>query len=119
MLRIAQIFNVSPEFVQQHLMAEGRFNMLKAGVDYLLQKQEGRGACAVSHFYAAECHARYSIFWQLPEIRGFDKPMLEDEREPLVGELSDRKAKAKAEAQRHFGLDEDSRLLPRIQLHSI
>ena len=40
-------------------MAEGRFNMLKAGVDFLLERQEGRGACAVSEYYAFECHARY------------------------------------------------------------
>ena len=25
--------------------------------------------------------ARYSVFWQLPRIRGVDNPMLEDERE--------------------------------------
>eukprot|EP00438_Fugacium_kawagutii_P008338 Skav233352 [mRNA] locus=scaffold394:426444:426941:- [translate_table: standard] len=37
---VAQIFNVSQEFVRQHLTAEGRFNMLKAGVDFLLEHQE-------------------------------------------------------------------------------
>ena len=38
--KVARIFNVSQEFVFQHLTAEGRFNMLKAGVDYLLEYQE-------------------------------------------------------------------------------
>ena len=38
--KVARIFNVSQEFVFQHLTAEGRFNMLKAGVDYLLEYQD-------------------------------------------------------------------------------
>ena len=37
---LARIFNVSQDFVYQHLTAEGRFNMLKAGVDFLLTYQE-------------------------------------------------------------------------------
>ena len=37
---LARIFNVSQDFVYQHLTAEGRFNMLKAGVDFLLAYQE-------------------------------------------------------------------------------
>ena len=38
--KVARIFNVSQQFIFQHLTAEGRFNMLKAGVDYLLEHQE-------------------------------------------------------------------------------
>lgn len=38
--KLARIFNVSQEFVLKHLTAEGRFNMLKAGVDFLLAHQE-------------------------------------------------------------------------------
>ena len=38
--KLARIFNVSQEFVFKHLTAEGRFNMLKAGVDFLLAHQE-------------------------------------------------------------------------------
>ena len=37
---VARIFNVSKNFVYRHLTAEGRFNMLKAGVDFLLERQE-------------------------------------------------------------------------------
>ena len=102
--KMARIFNVSPEFISKHLMAEGRFNMLKAGVDFLLERQEGRGACAVSQYYATECHARYSIFWQLPQIVGIDNPMLEEEREPLDKDLTEKKLEAKSETQRRFGL---------------
>ncbi|CAK9064462.1 unnamed protein product [Durusdinium trenchii] len=110
--KVAVIFNVSPDFVRQHLMAEGRFNMLKAGVDFLLERQEGRGACAVSEYYAFECHARYSIFWQLPGIRGIDNPMLEEEREVLDKDLTEKKQEAKREAQSRFGLnvEPDARL---------
>ncbi|CAL1154275.1 unnamed protein product, partial [Cladocopium goreaui] len=110
--KLARIFNVSQEFVLKHLTAEGRFNMLKAGVDFLLAHQEGRGACAVSQFYAAECHSRYSVFWQLPGIGGVDNPMLEDEREVNLEDLKQKKSAAKAMVQREFGLkvDPDARL---------
>ena len=52
--KLAHIFDVSPDFVQQHLVSEGRFNMLKAGVDFLLEHQQGQGACAVSQYYAQD-----------------------------------------------------------------
>ena len=104
---MAQVFNVSRSFVVQRLLFEGRFNMLKAGVDFLLEKQQGIGACAVSHYYAAECHSRYSVFWQLPKIRGLDNPMLEEERATLRHDLKTQKADAKARCQRQFGLRED------------
>ncbi|CAL1160984.1 unnamed protein product [Cladocopium goreaui] len=111
--KVARIFNMSEDFIFAHLTAEGRFNMLKAGVDFLLAYQEGQGAYAVSQFYAAECHARYSIFWQLPSIGGIDNPMLEDEREAdLLKDLSVQKAEAKRQVQSEFGLnvDPDARL---------
>lgn len=38
--KVARIFNVTEEFVFRHLTAEGRFNMLKAGVDFLLEYQD-------------------------------------------------------------------------------
>ena len=104
---MAQIFNVSQEFVKQHLLFEGRFNMLKAGVDFLLEKQQGLGACAVSQYYAAECHSRYSVFWRLPKFRGLDNPMLEEERAVLSHDLQTQKSDAKARCQRQFGLIEN------------
>ncbi|CAJ1418441.1 unnamed protein product [Effrenium voratum] len=102
--KLAHIFDVSPDFVQQHLVSEGRFNMLKAGVDFLLEHQQGQGACAVSQYYAQECFARYSLFWQLPSIDGLDNPMLEEERAPLSEDMRTKKCAAKEETQRHFGL---------------
>ena len=41
--KVARIFNMSEDFIFAHLTAEGRVNMLKAGVDFLLAYQE-RGA---------------------------------------------------------------------------
>ena len=56
--------------------------------------------------------ARYSIFWQLPGIRGIDNPMLEEEREVLDKDLTEKKQEAKREAQSRFGLnvEPDARL---------
>lgn len=45
--KVARIFNVTEEFVFRHLTAEGRFNMLKAGVDFLLEYQDW-GSLSVS-----------------------------------------------------------------------
>ncbi|CAE7722647.1 mok14, partial [Symbiodinium sp. CCMP2456] len=105
---MAEVFNVPKMFVKQHLVFEGRFNMLKAAVDFLLEKQQGVGACAVSEYYAAECHSRYSVFWRLPKFRGLDNPMLEEERATLRADLKTQKAEAKARCQEHFGLKEDA-----------
>lgn len=53
--KVARIFNVSQEFVFQHLTAEGRFNMLKAGVDYLLEYQERLAGRVGTGFVGCRC----------------------------------------------------------------
>eukprot|EP00929_Paragymnodinium_shiwhaense_P027907 TRINITY_DN16274_c0_g3_i1.p1 TRINITY_DN16274_c0_g3~~TRINITY_DN16274_c0_g3_i1.p1 ORF type:complete len:2002 (+),score=497.55 TRINITY_DN16274_c0_g3_i1:86-6091(+) len=80
---MAKIWNLPVDVVRDHLILDGRLNMLKAAVDYVLVNQEGRGVCAVSDYYAQECMATYSIFWRLPAIDGLDNPMLEEERPKL------------------------------------
>ena len=103
---MAEIFNLPMTFVAKHLLFEGRFNMVKAAVDFLLEKQQGLGACAVSHYYAAECYSRYSVFWELPKIHGIDNPMLEEERASLTTDLRRMKVDAKSRCQKLYKLNE-------------
>ncbi|CAK0867763.1 unnamed protein product [Prorocentrum cordatum] len=104
--RIASIFNLSADKVQKHLVLDGRFNMLKAAVDFLLEHQGGVGACAVSDHYALEVRQLYGLLWRLPTVQGLENPMLEDERVEW-DDLHSRRAAAKATIQRQLGLRED------------
>lgn len=104
---IASVFNLPPHMVQDHLLLDGRFNMLKAAVDFILEKQDGIGACAVSQWYAAECHAQYAVLWSLPVLHGLDNPMLEEERIHIEGNLAEAKADAKRRLQQRFGLEQN------------
>lgn len=104
---MANIWNLPVDMVQKHLVLDGRFNMLKAAVDYVLEFQDGVGICGVSEQYAKECKKQYSIFWRVPEIAGLDNPMLEEERAQLTDTLAKMKSDSKSEIQRTFGLKED------------
>ncbi|CAJ1433563.1 unnamed protein product [Effrenium voratum] len=104
---IASVFNLPVQMVKDHLVLDGRFNMLKAAVDFILERQNGEGACAVSQWYAAECHSAYGVLWHLPAVHGLDNPMLEEERVVITGSLADAKAEAKQRLQRRFGLEEN------------
>eukprot|EP00929_Paragymnodinium_shiwhaense_P031722 TRINITY_DN17710_c0_g3_i1.p1 TRINITY_DN17710_c0_g3~~TRINITY_DN17710_c0_g3_i1.p1 ORF type:complete len:1937 (-),score=531.64 TRINITY_DN17710_c0_g3_i1:89-5899(-) len=104
---MARIWNLPPAMTEKHLLDMGRFNMLKAAVNYVLEKQNGVGVCAVSQFYAQECHNMYSVLWPLPVIDGLDNPMLEEERAKLTEPLLVTKAKAKEEIQKAFELNVD------------
>ena len=59
--KVARIFNMSEDFILAHLTAEGRFNMLKAGVDFLLAYQE-RGADMKWYAEFHECTYQPIIF---------------------------------------------------------
>lgn len=59
---VASIFNLPQHIVTEHLLLDGRFNLLKAGVDFLIARQSGVGCCAVSHWYAAECHSQFPFY---------------------------------------------------------
>ena len=109
---IASLFNLPPQMVKDHLLLDGRFNMLKAAVDFVIEKQNGEGVCAVSQWYAAECHSSYGVLWPLPRIQGLDNPMLEEERAVVKGDITQAKAEAKLRVQRRFGLRQspDARL---------
>lgn len=102
--KIAQIFNLPPEMVQRHLVEEGRFNMLKSAVCFVLERQQGFGVFAVSGYYAQECYLAHSIFWRLPSIKGLDNPMLESERPTIEQDLTFAKAAAKQQIQEQFHL---------------
>ena len=104
---VASIFNLPKDIVTEHLLLDGRFNMLKAGVDFLVARQDGVGCCAVSHWYAAECHSQFSVLWELPVVQGLDNPMLEEERVQIHGDLTSVKADAKKRIQRRLGLEEN------------
>ncbi|CAK0867768.1 unnamed protein product [Prorocentrum cordatum] len=104
--RIASIFNLSADQVQKHLVLDGRFNMLKAAVDFLLEHQRGVGACAVSEHYALEVRQLYGLLWRLPAVQGLENPMLEEERVEY-DDLHSRRATAKAAIQRQLGLNQD------------
>jgi len=101
---VATIFNLPEKRVHDHLVHEGRFNMLKAAVDFVMERQQGKGVSAVSKFYAEECLCNYSILWPLPTVAGLDNPMLEEERPVLDGSLETVKAEAKAKVQEALGL---------------
>mmetsp|Transcript_25539 Transcript_25539/g.82315 ORF Transcript_25539/g.82315 Transcript_25539/m.82315 type:complete len:921 (+) Transcript_25539:203-2965(+) len=113
---VADIFNLPPHIVRGHLLQEGRFNMLKAVVDFIKEKQDGQGICAVSEQYARECENMYSLFWKpsvssvcrrrqrAHVVEGLDNPMLEEAR--FNGDnLQEEKARAKAEIQDLYKLD--------------
>ncbi|OLQ09968.1 hypothetical protein AK812_SmicGene6427 [Symbiodinium microadriaticum] len=48
------VFNLRIRAIRKYVLFEGRFNMLKAGVAYIKETQNGHGVCAVSANYAAE-----------------------------------------------------------------
>ncbi|CAK9048525.1 unnamed protein product [Durusdinium trenchii] len=102
---LAYVFNLPKHIVAEHLLLDGRFNMLKSAVDFICSRQNGFGACAVSHWYAAECHSAYSVLWELPVVHGLDNPMLEEERVHLEGDLASVKADAKKRIQQRLGLE--------------
>ena len=104
---VASIFNLPKDVVSDHLLLDGRFNLLKAAVDFLVERQNGFGCCAVSHWYAAECHSQYSVLWELPVVQGLDNPMLEEERVQVQGDLTSVKADAKKRIQQRLGLEEN------------
>lgn len=104
--RLANIWNLPVSITKKHLVFEGRFNMLKAGVDFVMLKQGGRGIHAVSTHYADEVNRKFSLFWQC-KVQGLDNPMLEEERPILTEPLKDRKASAKLEVQKLLHLNED------------
>ena len=105
--KMAKIWNLSTHVVQKHLLSEGRFNMLKAAIDFVMERQGGLGVSAVSKHYAEECHSLYSLLWRLPEIAGLDSPMLEEERPVLKGHLSDVKREARKRIQELYSLDQN------------
>jgi hypothetical protein len=84
---IAKVFNLPTALVRRHLLHDGRFNMLKAAVSFVEERQSGVGVCAVSAQYARECLSMHSVLWRLKGgVHGLDNPMLESER-AQVGEL--------------------------------
>ncbi|CAE8742434.1 unnamed protein product [Polarella glacialis] len=112
LIEVASIFNLPVSLVAAHLVVEGRFNMLKAAVDFVVERQGGLGTCAVSRYYAEECHSTFSLLWKLPVIEGLDNPMLEEERPRPTTDLASKKASAKRQVQEKFGLalDPEARL---------
>jgi hypothetical protein len=58
---MADIWNLPVDIVERHLICDGRLNMLKCAVNFVLDNQDGVGVCAVSQYYAAECSSMYSI----------------------------------------------------------
>jgi len=107
---MAGIFHVSSELVRKHLIQEGRFNLLKPAVDFVLEQQGGRGICAVSRDYAAELHATHPLLWKVPVVNGLDNPVPEDAGwAALIAEgLELAKASSKRQIQEKFGLEVDA-----------
>ena len=48
---------------------QGRFDMLRIVVSYMLREQAGLGTVAVSPLYAPRVHQKFSQFWNLPKAR--------------------------------------------------
>lgn len=99
--RLAKILDLPPALVKNHMMIEGGFNMLQAGMEYVSITQQGYGVCAVSKTYAEESKVKHRVLWPLPEVIGLDNPMLENER-PAPGQpLPERRRKAKEALYAH------------------
>mmetsp|Transcript_34332 Transcript_34332/g.92978 ORF Transcript_34332/g.92978 Transcript_34332/m.92978 type:complete len:1286 (-) Transcript_34332:171-4028(-) len=101
--RLAAILDLPPNLVKTHMMIEGGFNMLQAGIEYVQITQAGYGVCAVSETYAEESKVKHRVLWPLPEVVGLDNPMLENERpKPKEGmTLTQRRRSAKEALYAH------------------
>jgi glycogen synthase len=99
--RLAEILDLPQILVDTHMMAEGGFNMLQAGLKYVTLTQRGFGVCAVSGTYAEESKIKHRVLWPLPEVMGLDNPMLENERPKPGPPLVERKRIAKEALYAH------------------
>jgi len=99
--RLAQILDLPQGIIDGHMMAEGGFNMLQAGLKYVTLTQRGFGVCAVSGTYAEESKIKHRVLWPLPEVMGLDNPMLENERPKPGPPLAERRRIAKEALYAH------------------
>jgi len=93
--RLARILDLPRPLLERRMMVEGGFNMLQAGMQYMLLTQRGYGVCAVSETYAEESKVKHRVLWPLPEVVGLDNPMLENERPRPGPPLPERRRAAK------------------------
>jgi len=107
--RLSEVFNLPPGILQQHCLHDGRFNMLKAGVQ-MIKRQQGKGLCAVSTSYARELHHEHTFLRDMA-IAGVDNPMEDSpalsEEVRAEGSLEAAKLKGKLEVQKLYGLKVD------------
>lgn len=108
----ADIFDLPPTRIQNELFHEGKFCMLKPAVDHVRKYQQGFGICAVSRNYALEAAQKHALLWGLPEVRGIENCMSEEERadaSSVDGEdFARRKIEAKLQVQRRYGLSQNA-----------
>lgn len=71
---LCRLFNLAPDIVHRYLKFGEEFNLLHAGVSYLLRWQSGFGAFGVSTKYSTRSLARYPIFWGLRAIGSLKYP---------------------------------------------
>mmetsp|Transcript_35793 Transcript_35793/g.82138 ORF Transcript_35793/g.82138 Transcript_35793/m.82138 type:complete len:1348 (+) Transcript_35793:167-4210(+) len=107
--RLSEVFNLEPGIIQQHCLHDGRFNMLKAGVE-VIKRQQGKGLCAVSTSYARELQHEHT-FLRGMTIAGVDNPMEDSpslrQEVQKEGSLEAAKLKGKVEVQKLYGLKVD------------
>lgn len=105
--RLSLIFNLKVSVVRRYCMFEGRFNMLKAGVTYIKQTQAGYGICAVSENYAVELKRERTLFAGLPYLISLDNATDPAEVEDSIDRLKTLRSEAKAQLQKHCGLEQE------------
>jgi len=108
MRRLSLVFNLRIRAIRKYVLFEGRFNMLKAGVAYIKEMQNGHGVCAVSANYAAELKRERMLFRGLPNILPLDNATdPADDQGTGTKELKKRRYAAKAALQKRCSLNED------------
>jgi len=116
LMRLSKILNLPAGIVQTYCLHDGRFNMLKAGVEVIRRLQSGTGLCAVSTAYAREARHEHA-FLRGVDIVGIDNCMedLPEIQEAIdaAGSLDAARLHAKAQVQKLFNLslDPDAKLL--------
>lgn len=109
MRRLSLVFNLKIRAIRKYVMFEGRFNMLKAGIAYIKELQNGHGVCAVSANYAADLKRERMLFKGLPNILPLDNATdpAEDQGASGIEKLRKMRFEAKSALQKHCELDQD------------
>uniref|UniRef100_A0A7S1A2A0 Uncharacterized protein n=2 Tax=Noctiluca scintillans TaxID=2966 RepID=A0A7S1A2A0_NOCSC len=108
---LGSIFNISADVIRAQALVDGSFNMLKPAINWIRQRQHGRGVCTVSKNYAEEIMQKFPLLWSVQRVKGIDNPVPEEERAALANlteaQLLSVRRNAKLSVQKQYGLRQD------------